>query len=156
MKKCPMCGNNLDDSAKFCSVCGAKLENSRESSAAQTKFEEFVNDFTNTADTSAEYTAEDVANNRVMAILAYLSLLFLVPLLSAKESPFARYHTNQGIIVFIIHAVGVMLTQIPEVGWVVGAVISLFTTVLTIIGILNAYNGKAKELPLVGKFRIIK
>lgn len=156
MKICKSCGNHLDDGAKFCPACGSKLENSSESSAAQTKFEEFVDDFTNTADTSAEYTAEDVANNKLMAILAYLSLLFLVPLLAAKESPFARYHTNQGVILFIIHTVGVLLTQIPEVGWIVGAIISVFTTVLTIIGILNAYNGKAKELPLVGKFRIIK
>ena len=156
MKNCPMCGNHLDDNAKFCPVCGAKTENGSDSSATQKKVEDFVNDFTNTADTSAEYTPEDVANNKVMAILSYLSLLFLVPLLAAKESPFAQYHANQGILLFIVHVIGVALTSIPYVGWLAGALVNIFTTVLMIIGILNAYNGKAKELPVIGKFRIIK
>ncbi|MBQ2904826.1 MAG: zinc-ribbon domain-containing protein [Clostridia bacterium] len=155
MKICPSCGNHIDENAKFCPVCGAKTENGNDSSAAQKKVEDFVNDFTNTADTSAEYTAEDIAANKVMAILSYLSLLFLVPLLAAKESPFARYHANQGILLFIVQVVGVALTSIPYVGWLAGALINIFTTVLMIIGILNAYNGKAKELPIIGKFRII-
>lgn len=155
MKICPMCGNHIDDNAKFCSVCGAKTENKSESSASQKKFEDYVNDFTNTADTSAQFTPEDINQNKVMAILSYLSLLFLVPLLAAKESPFARYHANQGILLFIVQVVGVALTSIPYVGWIAGALINIFTTVLMIIGILNAYNGKAKELPIIGKFRII-
>jgi hypothetical protein len=39
---------------------------------------------------------QDAQDNKIMAILAYLGLLFLVPFLAAKESPFARFHTNQG------------------------------------------------------------
>ncbi|MEI8042594.1 MAG: DUF4339 domain-containing protein [Verrucomicrobiota bacterium] len=38
----------------------------------------------------------DVDKNKIFAVLAYLGILFLVPLLAAKESRFARYHTNQG------------------------------------------------------------
>ena len=38
----------------------------------------------------------DVQSNKVMAILAYFGILFLIPLLAAKESAYARYHTNQG------------------------------------------------------------
>ena len=39
----------------------------------------------------------DVQSNKVMAILAYFGILFLIPLLAAKESAYARYHTNQGL-----------------------------------------------------------
>lgn len=155
MKICPSCGNHLDDNSKFCPACGAKAEKESGSSASQTKFEDFVSRFTNTADTTAQYNADDIFKNKAMAILAYLGLLFLVPLLAAKDSPFARYHTNQGILLFIVQFVGVVATQIPEVGWIAGALVNIFTTVLLIIGILNAYNGKAKELPLIGRFRIL-
>ena len=90
-----------------------------------------------------------------MAVLAYLGLLFLVPLFAAKESPFARYHTNQGMLLFIAEFVGVIATAVPFVGWIAGALISVFTTALFIIGIINAMKGEAKELPFIGKFRII-
>ena len=32
----------------------------------------------------------DVQSNKVMAILAYFGILFLIPLLAAKESAYAR------------------------------------------------------------------
>lgn len=155
MRICNSCGNHVDDSAKFCPACGAKTEKESGTSAAQSKFEDFISRFTNTADTTAQYTDDDIIKNKVMAILAYLGLLFLVPLLAAKDSPFARYHANQGILLFIVQVIGVAATQIPYAGWAAGAIVNLFTTVLLIIGILNAYNGKAKELPLIGRFRII-
>ncbi len=34
-----------------------------------------------------------------MAVLAYI--IFLIPLLAAKDSKFARYHTNQGLVLFL-------------------------------------------------------
>lgn len=155
MRICSSCGNRVDDNAKFCPACGAKTEKASDSSSTQSKFEDFISRFTNTADTTAQYTADDILKNKVMAILAYLGLLFLVPLLAAKDSPFARYHTNQGILLFIVQVIGVAATQIPYAGWLAGALVNLFTTVLLIIGIINAYNGKAKELPVIGKFRIL-
>ena len=42
-----------------------------------------------------EVDVEDADKNKVMGILAYV--IFLVPLIVAKDSPFAKYHTNQGL-----------------------------------------------------------
>lgn len=47
------------------------------------------------------FNSEDVQNNKVMGILAYFGILFLIPLLAAKDSQYARFHTNQGIVLFI-------------------------------------------------------
>ena len=47
------------------------------------------------------FNSEDVQNNKVMGILAYFGILFLIPLLAAKDSQYARFHTNQGILLFI-------------------------------------------------------
>ena len=89
-----------------------------------------------------------------MAVLAYI--IFLIPLVSAKDSNFARFHTNQGIVLVIAAVVSAIIAAIPVIGWIIAPVIGIAVTVLAVIGILNALNGKAKELPLIGKFRILK
>ena len=85
-----------------------------------------------------------------MAVLAYLGILVLIPLLvePAKNSPFVRFHANQGLILLIVG----LLSAIPVLGCVVG----VFCLVLTIMGIINAVNGRMKELPLIGRFRLLK
>ena len=40
--------------------------------------------------------------------------------------------------------------------YIIWAIINNFDTGLIIIGLHNGFTGKAKELPLIGKFRIIK
>ena len=154
MKYCSSCGNSIDENVKICPVCGAKIQKS--ASEFQMKIQDFINNFTNTANTTADYSAEDINKNRHMAILAYLGLLFLVPLFAAKDSPFARYHTNQGILLFVVQTIGIAATQIPYAGWVAGAIVNVFTTALLVIGLINAFKGEAKELPVIGKFRILK
>ena len=66
--------------------------------AQQSDFVSKIQSINNTADTTADYTAEDIEQNKVMALLAYLGLLFLVPMFAAPNSKFARYHTNQGLV----------------------------------------------------------
>ncbi len=99
----------------------------------------------------------DVQGNKVMAILAYLGILFLIPLLSAKESPFARFHTNQGLILFLFMFVCGILAVIPVLGWIIAIVGYIFWIVCVVMGIINAAGGKMKPLPLIGnKFTLIK
>jgi len=65
---------------------------------------------------SQEFTAEDIENNKVMALLAYI--IFLVPLLAAKESKFAMFHTNQGLVLFLAAiAVNIVGGIVPIIGW---------------------------------------
>lgn len=111
-----------------------------------------LEELNNTADTTSEYSEEDIANNKVFAILAYIGILFLVPLLAAKESKFARFHANQGLILFIVEIIVGILSFIP----IIGLLLWIATIVLAILGIVNAANGKAKELPLIGKFKLLK
>ena len=110
--------------------------------------------------------AKDVADNKVMAILAYI--FFLIPLLAAKESPYARYHTNQGLILFILGlALGIIFFILsfalalvaPAILGVIGIiswVVNIGVFALMIMGIINAAQGQMKELPLIGKYKIIK
>jgi hypothetical protein len=46
-------------------------------------------------------SSKDAEDNRVMAAIGYLGILFLVPLLVKKDSPFAQFHAKQGLALFV-------------------------------------------------------
>ena len=122
-----------------------------------------VVELNDTADTTAAYDPDDVSKNKGMAILAYLSWLVLIPLICAKESPFARFHCNQGLLLSIVETIaGIIigaLAKIPLIGWlfgIVGALIEVVMIVMLLIGIVNAANGRAKELPVIGQIKLLK
>jgi uncharacterized membrane protein len=107
--------------------------------------------------------AEDIEQNKVFAIVGYLGILFLVPLLAAPNSKFARYHANQGIVLFIASVVVTgafyILGHIPVIGRVfgfVGYLVWLAVFVLMVLGIVNAANGKCQPLPVLGKYQLLK
>jgi len=110
----------------------------------------------------------DAKTNKGMAIMAYL--LFFIPLITGdyKKSPFVRYHTNQGIVLFIATWVVVIiilipaliLAFVPALGtlldialWLVGFFVNV---VPRIVGILNVVKGEMKPLPIIGKYKIFK
>ena len=156
MKNCPNCGNSCNDTDTFCTVCGATLG----ASAPETQGQEFkdkaYDTFVNTPDTTAEYIQEDINANKIFAVLAYFGILFLVPLLAAPNSRFAKFHANQGLVLFIACLITGVICAIPFIGWIVGGIGEIALMIFAIIGIVNAAQGQAKELPVIGKFRILK
>ena len=124
---------------------------------------EKLNEINNTTDSTDEFDAQDIQNNKVMGILAYFSWLVLIPLFAAKDSKFARFHCNQGIVLAIAEIVAVavcgILAKLPFIGWIFGIVeglVGLACFIFAVLGIVNAANGKAKELPLIGNIKLLK
>ena len=155
MLTCKQCGTQVEENIKFCTNCGAPIEAPAEqASAPAVDLSAKLTELNNTADTTAEYDAQDIEKNKVMALLAYI--IFLIPLLAAKDSKFARFHTNQGLVLFVGAILSSVITVIPIIGWIIAPIAGLAITVLAIIGIVNAIGGKAKELPIIGKFKILK
>lgn len=163
MRFCTGCGAQLEDGAKFCLVCGQKVEPAQTQAPPvagdggfQSKLDDAVNQFTNTPNTTSEYSPEDISNNKVMSFLSYLWILFIVPLIAAPNSPYAKFHANQGLLLFLFDIVIAIVAMIPVVGWIISAVGGALVLIFRIIGIVNSLKGEAKELPLIGKYRIIK
>ena len=101
------------------------------------------------------YTPEDIEKNKTMAGLAYL--LFFLPLITCPESRYAKFHANQGLLLWIAGIAGtVILGIIPIVGWILMPVYGVVILILGIMGLVNGFGGKAKPLPLIGKFTILK
>ena len=107
------------------------------------------------AQTGVVYHPEDIKNNKVMAVLAYLGVLVLIPMFLANKSRYAKFHTNQGVILLVIEIVACLLGYIPVIR-IIGRILGILTFVFAIIGIINAVKGEAKELPYIGHFRFIK
>lgn len=163
MAICKQCGAQIDDNAVVCPSCGAQQGGAGNPNAGFTPPPiPTGNDYT------MQFDYNDIQQNKVLALFAYLEILFLIPLLAAPNSPYARFHTNQGLVLFLASiasgvVVGILtfiLIWIPVAGVIIAGLISgavsLCLFVFMILGIVNAVTGKAKELPLIGKIRILK
>lgn len=91
-------------------------------------------------------SAKDIEENRAITYLSYLGLLFLVPMLVKKDSPFAQFHAKQGLVLAVAWFLGSFL--VPVLG--LGFLVFVFVLVLSIMGLVNVSKGEMKELPIVG------
>lgn len=129
MAYCRNCGAELKEEDKFCANCGAKVNED--------------------APQQAPATTSNTDIKMIYAFLAYLGILFVIPLVLCEDSEFVRFHTNQGIVLFIASLV---CAVVPIIGWIA----SIGVLVLMVTGLINVSNHEMKELPLIGKFRILK
>ena len=90
--------------------------------------------------------AKDVEDNKGLTYLAYLGLLFLVPLFAKKDSKFAQFHAKQGLVLTIAWFIGSFL--VPIFG--LGMLVYIAVLVLSIMGLINVSKGEMKDLPVVG------
>lgn len=168
MAYCSKCGTEIAEGAKFCPSCGtpagaAAAQENRQQNNQENKLSEALN----TADTTVQFDPADVEKNKAMGVLSYLGILVLIPIFAAKDSPFARYHANQGLILCIAAilygvAYSILTAVILAISWrlyflvtIIGLAGIVFA-VLAVIGIVNAVNGRAKELPLIGRYKLLK
>ena len=152
MAFCKSCGAEVPEGTKFCQACGAPVE------------EPVVNN-----GGATQSTSNSASNDKLMAILAYLGILVLVPILAGKDSKFVKFHANQGLVLIIgyiiltvaCNVIGVMIAafDIYVIGFVLGLVawaINICLVVFAIMGIINAANGEEKELPIIGQYKLLK
>ena len=131
-----------------------------------------------------QFTKQEVESGKGMSVLAYFGILALIPYFAEKKNKFVRFHAVQGMnlmLVLVAYAIlsGVIqgivssatLSNCVNSFWGYGArcdytattitslifgLIGLAIAVVAIIGIVNAAQGKTKELPIIGKIKIIK
>lgn len=132
MAFCGKCGAQIPEGAKNCPSCGAT--------------------------TMTQTQINDIEANKVMAILNYIGLLILVPLITGKfkKSPFVKFHFNQAIVLYIGYVVGVLISLIPFIGGWIGFIITLGIFVLQVICIIWTAKGETKSFPVINKIKLIK
>ncbi|MFZ2538779.1 MAG: hypothetical protein WAX04_07745 [Oscillospiraceae bacterium] len=111
-------------------------------------------------DETYKFDPNDIMATKPLAWLSYLWVLFLVPMLVNQNSPFTKFHVNQGIIFLILsiisNIVASVIGWVPYFGDIIAGLIRLSMVALMIVGIINAAQGKAKRLPIIGNIELYK
>lgn len=126
-------------------------------------------DFKHTEETTAEYTKEDIEKGKVMSVFAYLGFLCLIPWFAEKENKYVRFHALQGLNLVHLEVILVLAASVLSyllslllwflgiaLGWLIEAAVSAVCIGFSVVGIVYACQGKAKELPYISKFKIVK
>ena len=92
-------------------------------------------------------------DDKVIAALSYIWLLFLVPLLLKKKNEFCFFHAKQGMVLFIFSLAVLILGAIPILGWLIITPLGwIIVGVLSLLGFINALQGKKWEMPYIGRY----
>ena len=152
---CKKCGAQMPDDASFCTACGTAVESQS----------------VNYSVIDASGDVNDIQDNKVMAVLSYIGILVLIPIFGAKNSKYAQYHASQGLTLCIFNVAYSIVTAIIRailfnvLPWtmlgfyaVISGILSfgyVAFLVFAIMGIVNAAQGRTKELPIIGKIDIL-
>ncbi|MBO4879977.1 MAG: zinc-ribbon domain-containing protein [Clostridia bacterium] len=178
MAFCSACGKEIPDGTKFCPYCGATVEGEVkiEDVPQQSKFDtkdimgQFKEYFSMSAPEPTPEEKQDADQNKAMGILAYIGILVLIPIFAAKNSRFARFHANNGLLLLIgevaFSIVGMIIGAIfpaydlPGLNFIfnffLSYIPSILLVVLAVFGIIHAAKGQKKELPVVGGIKLLK
>ncbi len=136
MAFCSNCGKEIPEGSATCPSCGANF------SANATP--------TGPWDHTSEFDAQDISDNKVYALSAYLFSFIGVILchLLAKESPFAQFHAREALKIDVVNVVVGILSVF--LCWtcivpVAGVVLSVILFILRIIAFVQVCKGEAKE-----------
>ena len=149
MIQCKKCGTWSPDNTSYCPTCGMPLTNQ-----------------SNNYDHDG-ISEQDIQQNKFLAVFAYLGILVVIPWLAGKNSPFARFHTNQGLTLFIAEVLfNVSLGALRFINrlsfihfGLLISILSMFSIVfgvLSIWGIVNVCTGKFAKLPILGEVRLLR
>ena len=167
--KCPKCGYETITKVNFCPSCGYDLSKPYEEEVIEASFEEkeeVKEKKEKVNDTSYDYSdnmydMKYIEENKFFSLFSYLGILFIIPLIARPNSRYCKFHVNQGIILCIVNAIvgalssALLNIELITITYIISA-LDLIMLGFTVYGIYNAVTGNAKELPLIGKYRILK
>lgn len=87
-----------------------------------------------------------------LAVLSYLWILCLVPLLLKRQNEFVRHHSRQGLVLFIFEIILMVVAVVPLLGWLLAFFGWILAVVLSLSGIVNVLAGKMWRMPVLGKY----
>lgn len=99
-----------------------------------------------------QFDPGEMEEQKVVSILVFfIEFLFFIPIVSYKDSAYAKTVANQTLTLFaagiVSRIIGKILGYIPVLGGIVAWLISIALLVLAITKIIDAANGKIRNLP---------
>ena len=139
----------------------------------------------NTKDHTLEYDRSDIQETSKISMISCLGITFWVPMAFKKESRVGRFYANQGLLMLIILVASTLLflmfsgivgiacteyieditnpgggTRLKFMGYVLDLIFFAICYAIPIFLFITGYRdikaGKVKDLPLVGKLRLLR
>ena len=181
MAFCKSCGGQLPAGANNCPNCGApvtgdSMNGTNGNGGSNTNYQQYQQAAGGTTeaflgkDHTAEFSPADIQANKVVSGFSYIPILFWLPFAAASGSPYGKFHANQGLVLLIFCIAISVVSSVIGALWAIPIIGSLFSVLANIIsgigglcelglviyGMVNTFNGKAVELPLIGRITLIK
>lgn len=153
MKTCPNCHTNFEDGATFCASCGTPL-----GATAQPVAQPKIPD---PADHTAEFTPEDISENKIIAMLPYILSIpgIIIALLASQQSKYVGFHLRQALKFTVVTVLASLATAVLCWTFIVPIAYGVFSTillVLRIIAFVQVCKGEAKEPAIIKDFKFLK
>lgn len=87
-------------------------------------------------------------DRKTTSIVAYITWIGLLVAILLGDREGAKFHLNQALVIWLFGLLG----AVPCVGWIWG----IFCFICAVMGCISAINGEEKEVPLLGKIRLLK
>ena len=179
MAFCEKCGAQIPENGTFCAACGAPVAaqaqptRTPEQPAAQPQAPEQQpqppgeqrvypqQPAYDPADHTAEFDPEDVSQNKVIAMAAYIlgTVGIIIALLAAPQSKYAAFHSRQALKLDIVSTLLLIVSAVLAFTFIVpiaGAVCIAILFVVRIICFFQVCSGKAKDAAIIGKLPFLK
>ena len=162
--------SNADTKADNKSV-GSDKNTAVQGSADDSKLYVLLSKFLfDTKNSTKLFKQKDIDENCNLALISYIPFLFFVPMIIKPCSGYTRYHGIQGLTLFIVSVVleffdillsaifSCALNDMPAVILTIMFTVVINLSILLFIstGIANAVKGEARELPVIGKYKLLK
>lgn len=177
MKICPNCNNQAADEAMFCTSCGrslgvesapAQVAPTQESPAQAAPAQEapaqeaptqaapvpvqHIQNYTPQSpsyDHTSEFDAQDISDNKVIAMLCYLSSFFgiLIAVIAARQSPYTMFHARQSMKFIVVETFMALACVLLCWTIIVPIAVGIMTLVFLIIRFIVVFQiGKGKAI----------
>lgn len=175
MAFCEKCGAQIPENGIFCAACGAPVAAQAqptripEQPAAQPQAPEQQpqppvypqQPVYDPADHTAEFDPEDISQNKVIAMAAYIlgTVGIIIALLAAPQSKYAAFHSRQALKLDIVSTLLLIVSAVLAFTFIVpiaGAVCIAILFVVRIICFFQVCSGKAKDAAIIGKLPFLK
>lgn len=168
------CGAQMPEGSKFCTRCGCQFstdapqqdapqqnpyqQGSYQQNPYQQAYPQYGAPIKNT-DHTAEFTAEQVSENKVYAALCYINFIFaFVMLIAKKDDSYLNFHIKQALKIYLCSALTILLgllTSFLVITVLAMTVIIFILQVVNLICLFKTLAGKSEEAPIISGLKFL-
>ena len=93
---------------------------------------------------------KEIEEGKIYAVIGYLGILCIIPLLLKKDNKFAHFHAKQGLVLFIGEVGAAILNIVPVLGQLIWILAVLVFSILSLAGIIQSLMSNYWKMPVIG------